>query len=54
MTGDESFNIRQFLQDDKRSGMARLARLEIADGWYHVINRGHERRVIYRDRRAVP
>jgi REP element-mobilizing transposase RayT len=32
--------------------MARLARLEIADGWYHVINRGHERRVIYRDRRC--
>lgn len=32
--------------------MARLARLEIAGGWYHVINRGHQRRVIYRDRRC--
>jgi REP element-mobilizing transposase RayT len=30
--------------------MARLARLEIAQGWYHVINRGHQRRVIFRDR----
>ena len=23
----------------------------MADGWHHVINREHERRVIYRDRR---
>ena len=23
--------------------MARLARLEIAGGWYHVISRGHQR-----------
>jgi REP element-mobilizing transposase RayT len=30
--------------------MARLARLEIAHGWYHVINRGHQRRAIFRDR----
>ena len=32
--------------------MARLARLEIQGGWYHVINRGHQRRAIYRDRRC--
>jgi REP element-mobilizing transposase RayT len=32
--------------------MARLARLEIAGAWYHVINRGHERRAIFRDRRC--
>jgi len=30
--------------------MARLARLEIERGWYHVINRGHQRRAIFRDR----
>jgi putative transposase len=30
--------------------MARLARLEIPRGWYHVINRGHGRRAIFRDR----
>ncbi len=30
--------------------MARLARLEIPNGWYHVINRGHQRKVIFRDR----
>ena len=30
--------------------MARLARLEVARGWYHVINRGHQRRAIFRDR----
>src|ERR1700741_2077444 len=30
--------------------MARLARLEIEQGWYHVINRGHQRRAIFRDR----
>jgi REP element-mobilizing transposase RayT len=29
--------------------MARSARLELAGGWYHVINRGHQRRVIFRD-----
>jgi hypothetical protein len=23
--------------------MARLARLEIPGGWYHIINRGHQR-----------
>ena len=32
--------------------MARLARLEIPYGWYHVINRGHQRRAIFRDRRC--
>ena len=32
--------------------MARLARLEIAGGWYHIINRGHQRRAIFRDRRC--
>ena len=32
--------------------MARLARLEVAGGWYHVINRGHQRRAIFRDRRC--
>jgi hypothetical protein len=30
--------------------MARLARLEIPGGWYHIINRGHQRRAIFRDR----
>jgi hypothetical protein len=30
--------------------MARLARLEIPNGCYHVINRGHQRRVIFRNR----
>jgi putative transposase len=30
--------------------MARLARLEIPSGWYHVINRGHQRKAIFRDR----
>jgi REP element-mobilizing transposase RayT len=30
--------------------MSRLARLEIARGWYHVISRGHQRRAIFRDR----
>jgi putative transposase len=33
-------------------GMARLARLEVANGWYHVISRGHQRRPIFRDRRC--
>jgi REP-associated tyrosine transposase len=28
--------------------MARSARLELAGGWYHVINRGHQRRAIFR------
>src|SRR5258708_39561116 len=32
--------------------MARLARLEIPNGWYHVINRGHQRKPIFRDRRC--
>ena len=32
--------------------MARLARLEIPGGWYHIINRGHQRRSIFRDRRC--
>jgi REP element-mobilizing transposase RayT len=32
--------------------VARLARLEVPGGWYHVINRGHQRRVIFRDRRC--
>ena len=32
--------------------MARRARLEIGGGWYHVINRGHQRRPIFRDRRC--
>jgi REP element-mobilizing transposase RayT len=32
--------------------MARLARLEIPHGWYHAINRGHQRRPIFRDRRC--
>jgi REP element-mobilizing transposase RayT len=32
--------------------MARLARLEVAGGWYHVINRGQQRRAIFRDRRC--
>jgi putative transposase len=32
--------------------VARLARLEIPNGWYHVINRGHQRKVIFRDRRC--
>jgi putative transposase len=32
--------------------MARLARLEIPGGWYHIINRGHQRRAIFRDRRC--
>lgn len=32
--------------------MARLARLEIPNGWYQVINRGHQRRAIFRDRRC--
>ena len=29
-----------------------MARLEIPGGWYHVINRGHQRRAIFRDRRC--
>jgi REP element-mobilizing transposase RayT len=29
--------------------MARSARLELPRGWYHVINRGHQRRAIFRD-----
>ena len=32
--------------------MARVARLEVPCGWYHVINRGHQRRAIFRDRRC--
>jgi hypothetical protein len=32
-------------------GTALLARLEIPNGWYHVINRGHQRKAIFRDRR---
>jgi REP element-mobilizing transposase RayT len=28
--------------------MARSARLEIPSGWYHVINRGHQKRAIFR------
>jgi putative transposase len=32
--------------------MARLARLEIPGRWYHIINRGHQRRAIFRDRRC--
>ena len=32
--------------------VARLARLEIPNAWYHVINRGHQRKAIFRDRRC--
>jgi putative transposase len=32
--------------------VARLARLEIPKGWYHVINRGHQRKAIFRDQRC--
>ena len=32
--------------------MARSARLQIPGGWYHVINRGHQRKAIYRDHRC--
>jgi putative transposase len=32
--------------------MARVARLEIPGGWYHIINRGHQRGAIFRDRRC--
>lgn len=32
--------------------VARLARLEIPKAWYHVINRGHQRKAIFRDRRC--
>jgi hypothetical protein len=32
--------------------VAPLARLEIANGWYHVINRGHQREAIFRERRC--
>ena len=32
--------------------MSRHARLEIPNGWYHVINRGHQRKVIFWDRRC--
>ena len=32
--------------------MARLARLETTGGWYNIINRGHQRRAIFRDRRC--
>jgi putative transposase len=30
--------------------MARVARLEIPGGWYHIISRGHQSRAIFRDR----
>jgi len=30
-------------------GMSRPIRIEIEDGWYHVISRGIERRAILRD-----
>jgi REP element-mobilizing transposase RayT len=30
--------------------VARLARSEIPNGWYHVINRGRQRKAIFRDR----
>ena len=30
-------------------GMSRPIRIEIEDGWYHVISRGIERRAIFRD-----
>ena len=29
--------------------MARPLRLDVADGWYHITQRGIERRVIYRE-----
>ena len=32
--------------------MARVARLEVGGGWYHVINRGHQRRASFGDRRC--
>ena len=32
--------------------MSRHARLEIPNGWYHVMNRGHQRKVIFRVRRC--
>jgi hypothetical protein len=32
--------------------MARPLRLDIEDGWYHVINRGLEKRQIFPDERA--
>jgi putative transposase len=32
--------------------MARQPRLKIPNGWYHVINRGHQRKAIFRDRRC--
>jgi putative transposase len=32
--------------------MARQRRLEIENGWYHVINRGHQKRKIYRDKKC--
>jgi putative transposase len=32
--------------------MARPLRLDIAGGWYHVINRGLEKRQIFPDERA--
>ena len=31
--------------------MARPLRIELAGGWYHVTNRGNERKAIYRDER---
>jgi hypothetical protein len=33
-------------------GSGRPGRLEVPGGWYHVINRGHQRRAIFRDRRC--
>jgi len=35
-----------------RVGWVRHARLEIPNGWYHVMNRGHQRKVIFRVRRC--
>ena len=32
--------------------MARPTRLDIEDGWYHVVNRGIERRTIFRGAKA--
>ena len=31
--------------------MARPLRIELGGGWYHVTNRGNERKAIYRDER---
>ena len=45
-------NIGHLGGDELAVAMARLARLEIPGGWYYIINRGHQRRSIFRDRRC--